>query len=73
MFAKNVEIFNSFWKTFGFNMPDTNNYAGKFMNMLEKHNLAGLISLYHEHHDEINKAYKGAKAFMAFVESKIKK
>ncbi len=73
MFAKNVEIFNSFWKTFGFNMPNANNYAGKFINMLEEHNLNGMIRLYHEHPDEINKEYKGAKKFMAFIESKIKK
>jgi hypothetical protein len=73
MFSRNVKMIGSFWEVFGFKMPDTTDYAGEFMYLVKKRDLAGLVEMYHEHPAEINKTYKDAKEFMAFVESKIKK
>ena len=73
MFSNSVEMFNGFWNMCGFKLPEKNGYADKFINLIENHDLAGMIEIYREHPAEINKEYKGAKKFMAFVESRIKK
>jgi hypothetical protein len=73
IFSNSVEMFNGFWKMCGFKMPEKNGYADKFADMIRQHDLAGMIELYHEHPDKINQEYPGAKQFMAFVESNIRK
>ncbi len=52
-------------------MPGNN--VAKFDKLRRTPDVPGMIKLYHEHSEEINKAHEGAEEFMNFVESKVQK
>ncbi len=67
--AKNIELFNIFGRPFGFSLPNGNHYSEKFIKMLDKRNIDGMIELYSKYSKEIDKEYTDAKDFVGFLES----